>query len=110
MGQTVDVITNQEYAPGAYQIKSDISNLTAGSYICTFSTSDYTTSAKLLVVKWSGQQAITVEWQRGLFNLELGKMNLELGNNMLVLYYFFVCWPIDVKKHEREKYYPGEMF
>jgi hypothetical protein len=50
-GQTVDVITSQEYATGVYQIKSDISNLAPGSYICTFRTSDYTTSAKLMVVK-----------------------------------------------------------
>ena len=50
-GQTVDVITEQEYAPGSYQIKSDISNLAPGSYICTFRTSDYTTSMKLMVVK-----------------------------------------------------------
>jgi hypothetical protein len=51
VGQTEGIITDQNYPSGKHQLKSNITNLSPGSYICTFKSGDFLTSGKLTVIR-----------------------------------------------------------
>jgi hypothetical protein len=51
VGQSEGIITDQNYPSGKHQLKSNVSNLSPGSYICTFKAGDILTSGKLTVIR-----------------------------------------------------------
>jgi hypothetical protein len=51
LGREVAVLVNEEKAPGIYEVKFDVSELSSGVYIYRLTTKDFTASRKMLVVK-----------------------------------------------------------
>ena len=51
IGQPIEIITDQTYPAGRYELKRDVTNLPAGNYLCTFKTDDFSSCGRILVIR-----------------------------------------------------------